>query len=1859
MKSLRNWKIWVAIGLMVLLFACAPKRNETAFAKNKAVEAGQTFTEDQLRAAIGSAQYDQLVAGIGADNLNLLTYGVGISNMSQMINGITGPGKLVSLMSNGPNSKKMTSLEVLDLLNKLDDACQQPGSFGTDTIGKMVNMINNVSLSGMEGIKNIVHGVTDTTVQGYSDPNGVTYNNSVSRLALMISLLNEALSVMPTLVNDLAAPRCSLPAYTTSGSCTGAGGVWTPAGVFSALGNAKLIRLVNSTKDMRDLGVIINGTTSLSNITAVMAGLNGNVYCSKPQYTTYSTCNSNGGAWTNTMCTAGGPTFPHTTRVACEGAGGTWTPDGIENMARIINELDRVCANVAHTNGTACIAAGSTWRTKASKIPVIVNNISNVPNMYTIVNGLSNDGKRPAWPTVALPVGLGLPTAYPGDAGNVFDGVDSMVATLNKLYVGSMGDADSFGTNGTFRLAYMVNNLDTTPVYGNDSTFDTGTNCANGQFDNRLNWAFSNNQTVTAAPWWGGSFASGGGTVGTHFQAGTCGLKNDNTAATAFTQTQSAELVANITTAGTMSFQYRFALNAGDVVRFLVDDGVVNTYTNANNSGAFANQNYAATTGVHRFRWDIHRALNSNGQMFLDTVTLPGDKGAMRTAAEKTYIMMNNLYIASSITNVADILRSVGAPACVATPLSCTPTWNNGLDTLIHIVNRVEYPMSLATPPRLATTVNTISNLQIMYDVLDRMPNQAATDQLIALMDFVQTPANVPTLINLLTGVAGERVGDLLKTLTAAGTANMLRVMADTPTGAPVSDVATLVNGVPLTERVAEILNKLKLSANVYSTTTSTVTFTLASPTVVTWTAGNHGLVQNARISFTSTIKLPTGVNSGQVYYVCPINATTFYIADDLACVTKRGATALNSGTHTALAGDETFFNSPNPGGGAKLAQFFNRVNTVKTANGQNCVAASPDNFCIQNHLVRLVNDIATSSAGSNTVAEIVSNLRPSVGPGVTGAYPGGATGVERMVDVLFDMRATNTVTPYADPLSNSTAEDFGRLTTFIKDMTGSYAGLNTARMVNEVNLNYMGTRVTYLLRNINRIKYLSRMLSEMTSVDLMLQLLNDTATNIAKIETLVDTHGDLTYPAGVYAGTPGTFYKDAPSGFGCATSDCDTYTPDKLGRLIQLINNIDAIGNTLSLINNVQDIGYVSYLVNNMTRIVYLSHIVNKLENVDLMVKVLNGSDACSVYVAGVNDVTDTAATCATAGGTWFGVGRCTTAPAQTLRGAVSPASGCLGAGGTWEGADRVKLRDLLNGLGDSRMRGGVDNTKNIGDMLTLYDVMNKLGYNVGTARTAGQQVRVVRTINAIAYCGLKPAYDKYIQYGPTCVDGSGVVANLAYQFPEACAAAGLNWRAKYSGNVAAGLAGWNKVTDSQPSGTAPGLYFPCDKTTYTKPTATLTSGGYYNNNDIYDGRPRILNTMLQVNDGTAFSYIVGDVQNTQKTIDMENGTRRIRAVTQLVNWMPGPVTAALMNATHTAAVNRALVYMANNLDDDEDEIAKAFASMIHFGTKMVPQGAESGAPACLEFTGLGPRRLAAVMNLEAGPYLEGLISNLGWQPSIAAMNCGWARDDGQNPAKAECTAFGSTDGAVGGMWKAVGGSYAGNPAPTAKQCVPARELTAGYRYGNYPWGTNQGIRDANCRSIMPNLSGGSVLGITEEDNTDNIIWNGMSTTVGDLDRGIGSDNCDGSGGCSDMWGLLKGKGSGALGWIMGKSNSYVGFPSPSNSTIGGNRPDGSSAGTLCSSNNNNSNNWQCVRCALQRGDLGSTLDCSSGDSAGTSTYGRYYGTFCSGGATTTGGGSTDAQRCISNGGTWKVAKKFESASCKLNPAVDAKLGP
>lgn len=94
----------------------------------------------------------------------------------------------------------------------------------------------------------------------------------------------------------------------------------------------------------------------------------------------------------------------------------------------------------------------------------------------------------------------------------------------------------------------------------------------------------------------------------------------------------------------------------------------------------------------------------------------------------------------------------------------------------------------------------------------------------------------------------------------------------------------------------------------------TTITVTIASPGVVTWTA--HGLENGDPVVFTTTGALPTGISAGTTYYVKSKTADTFRIAATVGG-TDINTSGSQSGTHTGIhapygRGDtSTTFNVP------------------------------------------------------------------------------------------------------------------------------------------------------------------------------------------------------------------------------------------------------------------------------------------------------------------------------------------------------------------------------------------------------------------------------------------------------------------------------------------------------------------------------------------------------------------------------------------------------------------------------------------------------------------------------------------------------------------------------------------------------------------------------------------------------------------------------------------------------------------------------------------------------------------------------------------------------------------------------------
>lgn len=99
----------------------------------------------------------------------------------------------------------------------------------------------------------------------------------------------------------------------------------------------------------------------------------------------------------------------------------------------------------------------------------------------------------------------------------------------------------------------------------------------------------------------------------------------------------------------------------------------------------------------------------------------------------------------------------------------------------------------------------------------------------------------------------------------------------------------------------SRMLNTVKLNTITSAAQiTSTVTMTIASPCVVTWTS--HGLANGEAVQFVTSGALPTGLSASVTYYVVSTAANTFSVA------TTPGGAAINtsgsqSGTHTAYTG--------------------------------------------------------------------------------------------------------------------------------------------------------------------------------------------------------------------------------------------------------------------------------------------------------------------------------------------------------------------------------------------------------------------------------------------------------------------------------------------------------------------------------------------------------------------------------------------------------------------------------------------------------------------------------------------------------------------------------------------------------------------------------------------------------------------------------------------------------------------------------------------------------------------------------------------------------------------------------------------
>src|SRR3990172_2608011 len=88
----------------------------------------------------------------------------------------------------------------------------------------------------------------------------------------------------------------------------------------------------------------------------------------------------------------------------------------------------------------------------------------------------------------------------------------------------------------------------------------------------------------------------------------------------------------------------------------------------------------------------------------------------------------------------------------------------------------------------------------------------------------------------------------------------------------------------------------------------ATVTMTIASPCVITWTA--HGLVDDDIVIFTTTGALPTGVTAGQHYYVRVLTSNTFNVSEKQLNFLEITTSGTQSGTHTGAISSHKIYES-------------------------------------------------------------------------------------------------------------------------------------------------------------------------------------------------------------------------------------------------------------------------------------------------------------------------------------------------------------------------------------------------------------------------------------------------------------------------------------------------------------------------------------------------------------------------------------------------------------------------------------------------------------------------------------------------------------------------------------------------------------------------------------------------------------------------------------------------------------------------------------------------------------------------------------------------------------------------------------
>ncbi len=680
------------------------------------------------------------------------------------------------------------------------------------------------------------------------------------------------------------------------------------------------------------------------------------------------------------------------------------------------------------------------------------------------------------------------------------------------------------------------------------------------------------------------------------------------------------------------------------------------------------------------------------------------------------------------------------------------------------------------------------------------------------------------------------------------------------------------------------------------------------------------------------------------------------------------------------------------------------------TASGRmieiiNTISGGGYNLTISYHMVRLVNDLSGGSGamGASFIGKILSGLK-------------NPEGVPKMIGIMNNLYQNDESNKYTDPLCGGTGEYYYPVYTYSNTSDVNLSPYSTS--YSNISVTGGPTSIWDARAKVNVIydydTDLELSLISPASIEVPLAI-NRGGLNANYINTVFDDAASTAISSGSapFTGTyrpesllsafdgqnsNGTWRFKVKQEYCCYYGKIDSWTlyiterqvagsvgctTDIFGRLTTFINDLGATGadNTVNLINsvNLSKISNLTNLIKDVKRIRYISDVINNLSNVKLMATILNDP---VLQVSRMRQILDTMGnksypaheppspryTDAMSTATNDGLGRLTVLINEvvTTDGATNIVRIMNDMG------DLNKLTGLLckiNLDGTARSGGGMDRVRYLSDIINHVQnidlLLNILNGFTSPSTPPVDYTQLVRLVNEIGASerkgsGSKPQGDCSIVW--STINKLGWDYDAGAQRPAAEQAKliyilnGTRYcgvQSSYDTNDPG-----NHLISEDPSGCS------CADTTL-------------------NGKKRLTQFMLGMNDAQPVSIIVGDVTDYNKTINVLNGMRDIRELNALINYLPGEVTSAFLNELNAGVVYSGAVYLLNRL------LAKEMACIMHYGTGIGDGTSRTGT--VTTFTGFGPKRCAKICNAARGTRIKALIDQYGWRTLVPALVCGF----------------------------------------------------------------------------------------------------------------------------------------------------------------------------------------------------------------------------------------------------------------------------